>query len=244
LTTAYTYAQIYLYQGILFSSDELFTKGKRRRLEDLDTKGLDILFVRANRLITVFATLASKQSWYCQDIHLSPDQTRPTVIAMAIIWCTRHALSIKPSWTPALSQLSGLQASECFTAFKQLYRAYEPQVDEVKLRLQLPDQKPIHYLEVPIDINRSSSHLCGNSTTCGSGENSEESSLPLQENTHETSLLINESNDRKTPNLYRKAEKIPVTLIKSSSQLIVPLRSTQTTINSPKAGKLRIKVTI
>ena len=138
-------------------------------------------------------------------------------VAIATIWCTRMALSLRPSWSPALTHLSGLAQADCFSVFVSVYKAFDPHINECKLRQELTVLKPNNFLDVPIDINRSGSHLCGNSTACG---DSEESNLPLLEpdKATDSSLITTEINEQgKEPNLFRKPEKLPIILIKSNS---------------------------
>ena len=64
------------------------------------------------------------------------------MIAMAIVWCTRKALDIKPSWNPdCFARLSGLNAGDVYSCFASLYKAYDPHVDENKLRCEMTDTK-------------------------------------------------------------------------------------------------------
>lgn len=151
---------------------------------------------RAQRMLSIFASLASKQAFFCQEARLDREVSAP-LIAMAVVWCTRKALDVKPSWqSECFAKLVGLEASEVFSCFVSLYKAYDPHVDEAKLRLEMGEQRPEKQkrqilLEVPcLDlVNGSGSQICAISTACGSGDNSQDLSLPYQEN-HSSLVVI------------------------------------------------------
>lgn len=100
---------------------------------------------------------------------------------MAVLWCTRLALNIKPSWVPQLVYLSGLECSEVYSCFSALYKAYDSHADDAKLRAELtgPSKRINFKLELPKEkpnrcqskgVNQSSQMVI--STACGSGDNS------------------------------------------------------------------------
>jgi len=61
---------------------------------------------------------------------------------MAVVWCTRKALDVRPSWNAdCFARLSGLNAADVYSCFATLYKAYDPHVDEKKLRCELTDKK-------------------------------------------------------------------------------------------------------
>jgi hypothetical protein len=130
-------------------------------------------------MLNIFAVLASKQAFFVQEARLDKEVSL-AVIAMAVIWCTRKALDVKPSWSAdCFARLSGLDAIDVYSCFVSLYKAYDPHSDEAKLRLELPDsraekQKRQILLEVPcLELaNGSGSQICAISTACGSGDNS------------------------------------------------------------------------
>jgi hypothetical protein len=64
------------------------------------------------------------------------------VIAMAVVWCTRKALDVRPSWnSDCLSRLSGFTATDVYCCFAALYKVYDPHYDEVKMRCEITDSR-------------------------------------------------------------------------------------------------------
>lgn len=89
-------------------------------------------------MLNIFAVLASKQTFFMQEARLDKDVSL-SVIAMAVVWCMRKALDVRPSWDPdCFAMLSGLNASDVYSCFVSLYKAYDPHSEETKLRLEMP----------------------------------------------------------------------------------------------------------
>ena len=64
------------------------------------------------------------------------------MIAMAVVWCTRKALDVRPSWNAdCFARLSGLNSTDVYSCFASLYKAYDPHVDENKLRCEMEGTK-------------------------------------------------------------------------------------------------------
>lgn len=58
--TVYSVVQNFAFQGFLFSSDEVLYQGRMRKLEHLETSNLGAILARAQRLVNIIASLASK----------------------------------------------------------------------------------------------------------------------------------------------------------------------------------------